>query len=336
MTDTNSITIKLETFKQSYVDRDIWSQCIATFKLLRENKKLGGEQLCMLITGDTGVGKTSLLKHYELMVANELNNPKDIPAVLISRIPANPNIETTVLELLKDLGDFGTAYRLKDKKALNLIEALIKLLIKKKTELIIIDEFQELIENASVSNQAEIGNRLKQISESSGVPIALIGMPWAARIAEDPQWASRLMFRKQLDYFKIIDKEKRSEYINFLVSLSRELPFERKTNLGVKEYAFPLFSATCGEPRKLKNLILFATKIALENGDLQLTKAHLSQFYRSLYQNETNPFELELNDIEISEVSEYSKHNRHVKDASEAITPTKFTDKLTISQILKK
>ena len=290
----------------------------------------------MLVTGDTGVGKTSLLNYYKLIVSNELSNPEDTPPVLTSRIPPKPNMESTVLELLKDLGDFGTAYRLKDRKALNLTQALIKLLIKKKIELIIIDEFQELIENVSERKQGEIANRLKQISESSGVPIVLVGMPWAERIIEDPQWSSRLMFRKKLDYFKIIDKEKRSEYINFLVSLSRELPFEQKTNLGVKEYAFPLFSATCGEPRKLKNLILFATKLALENGDLQLTKAHLSQFYRSLYQNETNPFELELSDIEISEVSEYSKHNRHVKDASEAITPTKFTDKLTISQILKK
>ena len=332
MTDINSITVKLETFKQSYVDRDIWSESISIFKLLRENQKIGGEQVCMLLTGDTGVGKTSLLNYYKLIVSKELNNPP----VLISRIPPKPDIESTILMLLKSLGDFGTAYRRKDKTASNLTPAFIKLLIKKKIELIIIDEFQELIENVSERKQGDIANKLKQISESSGVPIVLVGMPWTEEITEDPQWASRLMFRKQLDYFKISKKEQRKEYTDFLVSLSRALPFEIKTNLGFKKYAFPLFSATCGEPRKIKNFIYFATKLALENNDNQLTKVHFSQHYAMLHSDKTNPFELDLSDIEISEVSEYSKHNRYVKDASEAITATKFTDKLTISQILKK
>lgn len=184
--------------------------------------------------GDTGAGKTSLIDYYKEHFVVDVDLPRVTKvSVLISRIPPRPSLETTILELLKDLGEFGTAYRLKDHHALNLTAALVGLLIKCEVELIIIDEFQELIEYLSEKKRNDIAIRLKLISEESGVPIVLVGMPWAERITEDPQWGSRLMLRKELSYFKISIQSRRREYIDFLTQISKKLPFKSLTNVVV-------------------------------------------------------------------------------------------------------
>ena len=157
---------KLKVFKNAYVERRVSPFIIDDFNRLRENQIIGGKQICMLLTGDTGAGKTSFIDYYKEKYIS-VNDPFTSAegSVLISRIPANPTLETTVLELLKDLKQFGTGYRKRDKFALNLTAALVGLLIKTKVELIIIDEFQELIQYTSEEKRSDIADRLKLISE---------------------------------------------------------------------------------------------------------------------------------------------------------------------------
>jgi GTPase SAR1 family protein len=169
---------KLRTFKNAYIERIATPSIVGDFERLRENQVIGGKQICMLLTGDTGAGKTSFIDYYKENFIADADSPRTTKvSVLISRIPPRPSLETTILELLKDLGQFGTAYRLKDNRALNLTAALVGLLKKCKVELIILDEFQELIEYLSEKKRNDIANRLKLISEDAGVPIVLVGMP---------------------------------------------------------------------------------------------------------------------------------------------------------------
>lgn len=102
---------KLLSFIHCFVETPMAKMIFDDFDRLRYNQKFGGEQQCMLITGDAGCGKSSIINHYKELYPNQLqagfvNNP-----VLVSRIPSKPSLESTMIELLRDLGQFGSSLR---------------------------------------------------------------------------------------------------------------------------------------------------------------------------------------------------------------------------------
>ena len=201
---------KLNEFRDVFIEYPIISTVFNDFDRLRLGKGLAGEKPCMLLNGDTGTGKTALIKQYkERHLPHFINGVMNHP-VLVSRIPSNPTLESTLAELLKDLGQIGSTERKLRINGTRLTTSLIKCLKTCGTELIIIDEFQELIEHNQGKKRREIANRLKYINDEAGVSIVLVGMPWAEKIADEPQWSSRLLVRRQLPYFKISENPKRS------------------------------------------------------------------------------------------------------------------------------
>jgi hypothetical protein len=51
-----------------------------------------------------------------------------------------------------------------------------------------------------------------------------------------------------------------------LTQISKKLPFKNLTSLGIKEFAFPLFSVSRGVPLELKEFIYEAVRQALLDG----------------------------------------------------------------------
>ena len=215
---------KLKSFIDCYVETPLLRIIQDDFDRLRYDKQFAGEPICMLLTGDTGTGKSSLLRHYMAQSPEQSGHGFVRKPLLVSRIPSKPTLESTMVELLKDLGQWGSEYRLHRSSAESLTEALIKCLKRCETELIIIDEFQELIENKTREKRNQIANRLKYISETAKIPIVLVGMPWATKIAEEPQWSSRLLIRRSIPYFKLSDD--RENFIRLIMGLANRMPFE--------------------------------------------------------------------------------------------------------------
>ena len=55
---------KYQTFVDVFVELPIATTIMADFDRLRYNRKFGGDQQCMLLTGDTGTGKSFLINEY--------------------------------------------------------------------------------------------------------------------------------------------------------------------------------------------------------------------------------------------------------------------------------
>ncbi|MEI8612693.1 TniB family NTP-binding protein [Shewanella sp. PP-He15 brown] len=231
------------------------------FDELRFNRTFQSDQQCMLLTGDTGVGKSHLINHYKKQVlASQKYGRESIP-VLVSRISSGKGLDATLTQMLMDLELFGSHQRKKHGYATDLRKKLVDNLVKAKVELLIINEFQELIEFKTVQERQLIANAFKYISEEARVPIVLVGMPWAEQIAEEPQWSSRLVRRRKLEYFSL---QKDSKYYRqYLMGLAKYMPFAEPPKLEDKHVAIPLFAACRGENRILKHLLLEALKNAL-------------------------------------------------------------------------
>nr|WP_086940729.1 TniB family NTP-binding protein [Thaumasiovibrio occultus] len=324
--------VKYQAFVDVFVEQPISTTVMADFDRLRYNRQFGGDQQCMLLTGDTGSGKSFLIKEYCRRVT-QANSMKQA-LVLSTRIPSKPTLESTIIELLKDFGHFGATYRKGKSRDQSLTASLIKCLKASCVELIIINEFQELVEFKTGRALNEIATRLKYISEEATVPIVLVGMPWAAKIANEPQWASRLLIRRELPYFKL--SEEPEHFIRFIKGLVARMPFTEPPKLDNKQTILALFSASNGQTRRLKQLLNEAVKLALVQNATTLTNKHLADVYCMIFPATPNPFLASIEQIEGQEVSLPSHYDSGADNEFEAIIPTQYTDRLPLSQLLRK
>lgn len=325
---------KLRSFIECYVETPLLRSIQEDFDRLRFNKQFAGEPQCMLLTGDTGTGKSSLIRHYMSKSPEQIGRGFIRKQLLISRIPSKPTLESTMVELLKDLGQWGSEYRRNKSTAESLTESLIKCMKRCETELIVIDEFQELIENKTREKRNQIANRLKYISETAKVPIVLAGMPWAAKIAEEPQWASRLLVRRSIPYFKL--SEDPESFVRFVMGLAKRMPFATEPKLEAKHTIYALFASCHGSIRALKHLLDESVKQALAVHSETLLHEHIAVAFALFHPGQSNPFLQPIHEIKACEVKQYSRYEIDAVGKEEVLSPLQFTDKIPISQLLKK
>ena len=298
------------------------------FDELRLNRIFQSDQQCMLLIGDTGVGKSHTINHYKKRVLATQNYSRNTMPVLISRISRGKGLDATLVQMLADLELFGSSQIKKRGYKTDLTKKLVESLIKAQVELLIINEFQELIEFKSVQERQQIANGLKFISEEAKVPIVLVGMPWAAKIAEEPQWASRLVRKRKLEYFSL--KNDIKYFRQYLMGLAKKMPFDEPPKLESKNTTIALFAACRGENRALKHLLLEALKLALSCNEYLENKHFITAYEKFDFFNDKeplelkNPFEQDAKDIVIYEVIKSSSYNPNALDPEHMLTGRKF------------
>jgi hypothetical protein len=311
------------------------------FDELRLNRNFQSDPQCMLLTGDTGVGKNHLINNYKKRVFASQTYSRQSTPVLVSRISSGKGLDATLTKMLMDLELFGSHQRKKRGYATDLSKKLVDSLIKAEVELLIINEFQELIEFKTAQDRQLIANALKYISEEAKVPIVLVGMPYADLIAEEPQWSSRLIRRRKLEYFSL--KKDKKYYLQYLMGLAKHMPFEEAPKLEDKHIAIPLFSASRGENRPLKHLLSEALKLAIISGAKNLCVQHFAQAYKQLnnsaYEENSafiNPFTQPIDQILISEIIRPTRYNSNAMSPEDMFIKPVFSKPQTLAQLLSK
>ena len=329
---------QLRQFNDCIVEHTLVKKIFNDFDELRQNRKFQIDQQCMLLTGDTGSGKSHIINHYKKRVQANQNYSRTSIPVLVSRISKGKGLEATLIQVLSDLDLFGSKQRNKRGEKPDLTKKLIETLVKAEVELLIINEFQELIEFKNRQERQYIANELKLISEEAQVPIVLVGMPWAELIAEEPQWSSRLVRKRNLDYFSL--KKDRKYFRRYLMGLAKQMPFDSLPQFEEQYTITALFSACRGQNRALKHLLSEALKLALSCNE-ELQNKHLSIAFDELEllgkeaQKQIkkkaakgkdkeiiidNPFTQNLKDIDISEVIKHSQYHHNAIDPEHKIT----------------
>jgi energy-coupling factor transporter ATP-binding protein EcfA2 len=219
----------------------------------------------LFLKGETGVGKSTLLKGYaKRYPPYREDGVKKVP-VLYSKVPVGATPKSLASSILLRLGD-----PVFDKGSENsLTDRLLQYIQKDMcaVELIIIDEFQHLIDRDTDKVLKKASDWIKSFSEDAAVPILICGMPESEKIFErNAQLDDRFSLREEMKSFEYDSEEEVFLFRSFLHNLDKALPFSGRSNLSDRLLSDKIYYATQGKQRLIKKILVESTVIALKSG----------------------------------------------------------------------
>lgn len=337
---------QLTEFRDCFVEYPQITEIYTIFDRLMFNSTVGGEQESFLLTGDTGAGKSALISNYLKKFAVKKSRWAEMP-VLNTRIPSRIKEQNTLERFLLDLDNTNSSRIKRSHKEGSLTAGVIRTLIDKNVKLIIVNEIQELIEFKDAEERQTIANTFKMISEEAKVSFVLVGMPYSSLLAEEPQWSSRLAWRRNLDYFHLFQVQENSQtplpdkigkvhFAKFVSGLAARMGFDERPNLTSDDILLPLFAVCRGECRALKHFLSDALLNALCESATTLDKSILEASFSSRYPSEDNPFKCRLEKLNVRELSIGTRYNKDAQFKEDKLIDRTFTDLLPVHMLLSK
>ncbi len=265
----------------------------------RRESILTAEPECLLILGESGTGKSMIIKRYmKEFVRHEAEEHSVVP-VLVSTVPAPGSIKYIVTKLLHSLGDSlperGTT--------LEQTLRLIKLLKDRRVELIILDEFQHFTEQNNSLRMSSASDWLKTLIVNTKIPIVLAGLPKSIDILRaNEQLRIKYFATETLRPFgwEWGGMEIR-EFRVFLHRLDESLPLPKRSNLDDIDTSYRLYCASNGIISTVMKIVRRAAGLAIDRNFPKLTSHQLSEAYEEeiAYENDNrgNPFTTAINEL---------------------------------------
>ncbi|MEC8811516.1 MAG: ATP-binding protein [Pseudomonadota bacterium] len=257
-----------------------------------------GDTNC-LITGESGSGKSELVKQYtKKYPRKELEEYTHIP-VLYVKLRSPKSAKAFAEQILAAIGDPLEGKGTKSKeKAFDLIR---KLCLGCGVELIILDEVQTVIQNRSLGVIASISDWFKDLMIDTKVPVAMVGMPWCGGfVEENDQLDTRVGYRHYLETFRV--SRQFEHFIKFLEMFSKNYEFDVGFSLTDVEMAFRLFAYSSGVVRATTGQIIRAANVAKAAG----TPINLNCFQEAIrsrgIRDDNNVFLMPIEELKLREI----------------------------------
>ncbi len=237
------------------------------------------EPSCALITGYQGVGKTTLYEYYAADYPRIETDDGTLVPCLTASIPVPATVKGLVTALLEALGDA-------DPGKGNVVTQTMRLktlLTACETEIIFLDEFQHIIDRDSERVLRTTADWLKNLINSTKIPVVLLGMPNCTRILDaNPQLRRRFSIRRSIDPFAWLKEENgKTDYPmrKLLKVIETKLPLEKASNLSDPDMAKRIYCASGGVIDSIMKLVRCAAEFAIETGTEKITLDLLARAY---------------------------------------------------------
>jgi len=248
---------------------------------------------CLLITGVSGTGKSTLRKTYAARYPREEAEDRTVIRVLQLELPSGPTIKNVAEKMLMALNDPHADKGSAESKTAR----IITLFRECRVELAMLDEFQHFVDNSGGKIEYKVADWLKQLINATRVPFVLLGLPRCKRILEvNEQLRRRFLPQASLPPFSIRTKPEAIKFAEFLNTLHSQIPL-RGPSAFIEPTVMPrMFYATNGLIDYLIKLTSIAMRTALEEGrdciDIDLLRRAFSEIWPQA-DRERNPFDSE-------------------------------------------
>ncbi len=303
------IQLKLTEFKTYAASHPDFDEAL---ELLQESIELTlerGEQSGVVLTGDSGTGKTTvcntLISMYPPPQLRETEGSvNSIIPTLYCRVPADTTLKHLVSAML---GKLGSNKNVEHRPVLE--HRLFTRLRECQTELVFFDELQNLLEKGQEATRDKVCDWINGFCNEFNKPVILVGLPACATIVENnKQLSLRYPLRAELKPLPCSIDSSRSVLRTMLSTLLSEIVswdyYESVPCLTDPKLEMAIFVATGGNMRAMRFLLQRALKVSLKRADRTLLASDFSTaLNRTLLRTRlasVNPFTLnmqELNDI---------------------------------------
>jgi hypothetical protein len=248
----------------------------------------------MSLEGPTGAGKTTLMRVY----ANAFPRVEDDDGVrvpiLYLETPAPITTKGMAASLLEALGDpaahQGTQWSMNSR--------LITLLRACQVELVILDDFQHLVDADTDRVLKTVSEWLKVTIKNSGIPFVVVGISGAIEkiLRENSQLSRLFASREELLPFtwERARAAECADFVEFVRCAEQAIGLPVVVPYGSVDLLDRIHWATYGVVANIMNLLRYAQDIALGRGSLQVEAQDLAWAYRKRllkHMGRINPFE---------------------------------------------
>jgi len=260
----------------------------------QEMSRLSNEPQCMSLEGVTGAGKSTLVRDYTaLFPRTEQTDGSRIPIFYVET-PSPVTVKGMAVTMLARLGDpaahYGTLWSLNFR--------LIRLMVACQVELVILDDFHHLIDQATNRILEQVSDWLKVLIKETGVPFLVVGIDGKVeRILEANAQLSRLFaVRQTLEPFGCdpTDEASVQEFGHFISYAEQITTIPLSTTLPRLELLHRLHYATEGVVGNLMNLLRYSAWLAQQQHQemitLPLLAAAFDKRLAKHIKGKTNPF----------------------------------------------
>ncbi|MFF5395855.1 TniB family NTP-binding protein [Peribacillus butanolivorans] len=250
------------------------------------------EPLSCIITGDPGLGKTTIFKDYIAQFDETSYSDVDTKRkILWANVPTPVRPNFLMSKLLQQLGDnrFNKGTDQEGRRA-----RLVGYIKDCGIELIMLDEFQHFVNLKNKKPLFHYADWFKLLINETKVPIILFGLDYAHDVLNENEQLKRRYKREyRLKPFAYKTKENVLVFKKVLSQIEKQLPFDEESQ--IKDHSDIIHFATKGIMDNVMSLIREASILSIYDGDVAVRLKHLySAFDMDYHMNDganENPFD---------------------------------------------